>query len=95
MSNHDSIVRGYAQTGRTGASATPGAHANVSDNHNPETYDRIIQGRAHAYTPDPGLDQLLARIAKDPSYEDSLSPTQRMTLAYYEDAKAAHDDLNA
>jgi hypothetical protein len=93
MTMNEHLSRGHNEGGQV-LTATPGAHANVSDDMAPETYNRVIQSRADAFRRDEGMEQLLARIAKDPEYANTLSAGTHLQLGYYSDQKTAHEDLN-
>ncbi|MFF3894658.1 hypothetical protein ACFYY3_15985 [Streptomyces sp. NPDC001812] len=69
-------------------------HQNIADGLTPENRARVIQSRADNYQHNPQYEQLLARIDKDPTYGDTITPTLRLALATYENDKAAHEDLN-
>lgn len=69
-------------------------HANISDGLTPENRARVIQSRADNYVPNPEYDQALARMDKEPSYADTLTPHMRLCLGTYANDKAAHEDLN-
>ncbi|MCF1645986.1 hypothetical protein [Streptomyces indiaensis] len=69
-------------------------HQNIPADLTPERRAHLLRNRADNYTPKPEYDRALEQMAKDPAYADSLTPTMRMSLAYYADDKAAHDDLN-
>ncbi|MEU0221139.1 hypothetical protein ABZ281_41660 [Streptomyces sp. NPDC006265] len=69
-------------------------HTDIADGLTPERRAHVIRGRAENHVPNPGYDQILADMAKDPGYADTLTPHMRLALATYANDKAAHDDLN-
>jgi hypothetical protein len=50
---------------------------------------------AATYRPNAHMEHLLTMIAKKPDLRDILGTSMRMQLAYYENAKAAHQEVTA
>lgn len=94
MATTDSLSAAYGESGSKGPSATPGGHRNVPDGLTPERHAHLIRGRAENFRPNAEYDAILARLAEDPSYSDSLTPTTRMAVGMYANDKNAHQDLN-
>ncbi|MFE9922283.1 hypothetical protein ACFYQA_12020 [Streptomyces sp. NPDC005774] len=69
-------------------------HTDIAEGLTPERRAHVLQGRASNYTPDPGYDRILADMAKDPGYADTLTPHLRLCVSTYANDKAAHEDLN-
>lgn len=94
MGTPSNLSAAYGESGATGPSGTPGGHNNVPDGLSPERHAHLIRGRAENFQPNAEYDAVLARMATDQAYADSLTPSTRMAVGLYANDKAAHQDLN-